>query len=250
MGKLFSELFSKRYEIGVYSRGSFETEFTVFDSIESLYDFSNYLMIATPSEEIKEIITKLSKIDIGEKKVIFDICTFKEDFIDEYKRLPQPLNIASAHPMFSEGIETLNGQKVIVVPVKRREQGAHHVETFFEEFKAEVFLMDVEEHDKLMKILIGVPYFFGISYLSLISEFEDLEKCGGTSFEYLSTYGKAVLNDSPAFIEEVIGHSTDIVEDCIGDMDISKDEIDRLKEKYSDDIKESYSSMYDVLREV
>ncbi|MFO7793184.1 MAG: prephenate dehydrogenase/arogenate dehydrogenase family protein [Candidatus Saliniplasma sp.] len=247
MGKLFAELFSKRYEVGVYSRGKFKTEFTVFDSIGSLFDFSNHLVITTPAEEIKDIVTKLSKIDDGEKKLIFDICTFKEGFIEEYKRLPQNLSIASVHPMFGEGIETMRDQNVIVVPVEGREQGAQQAEAFFEEFKAKVSLMDVEEHDEMMKILIGVPYFFGISYLNLISDLEGLERYGGTSFEFLSTYGKSVLNDSPAFIEEVIDHSADIVEDCIGNMKISKDEIQRLKEKYSDDIEESYSKMYDVV---
>ncbi|MFW6065174.1 MAG: prephenate dehydrogenase/arogenate dehydrogenase family protein [Candidatus Natronoplasma sp.] len=249
MGELLAELFSKRYEVGVYSRGTFETEFTVFDSIESLYGFSNYLVITTPAEEIKSIVEKLSKTDVSESKVIFDISTFKEDFIDEYKRLPQHLSIASAHPMFGEGIETLKDQNVIVVPVKGREQGAQQVEAFFEGFRAKVSLMDVEEHDELMKVLIGVPYFFGISYLSLVSELEDPERYGGTSFEYLSTYGKAVLNDSPAFIEDVIDHSVDTVKECVGNMEFSKDVIDRLKEKYGDEIEENYSKMYDLVRE-
>lgn len=249
MGKLFSELLSERYEIGVYSKGKFEAEFTVFDSIRSLYEFSNNLVITTPSEEIKEIVTKISKIDDREKKMIFDICTFKEGVIDEYRKLPQHLKIGSVHPMFGEGIETLKNQNVIVVPVEGREQGAQKVEEFFEGFGSNVSLMDVREHDELMKVLIGVPYFYGISYLSMISELDGLEKYGGTSFEFLSTYGKAVLNDSPAFIEEVIDHSADIIEDCIGDIEISKDEIDRLKENYSHEIEESYSKMYEVVRE-
>ena len=248
MGELLSELFSQRYEIGVYSRGEFETEFTVFDSIASLYRSSDHLVITTPAEEIKDIVTKLSEIDDREKKLIFDICTFKEDFIDEYKRLPNHLSIASVHPMFGEGIETLKDRNVIVVPVEGREQGAQQAEAFFEGFEAKVSRMDVEEHDKIMKILIGVPYFFGISYLSLISDIEGLERYGGTSFEFLSTYGRSVLNDSPAFIAEVIDHSADIFEDRIVDMEISKEEIQRLKEKYSDDIEESYSKMYDVLK--
>ncbi|MFO7992168.1 MAG: prephenate dehydrogenase/arogenate dehydrogenase family protein [Thermoplasmata archaeon] len=247
MGKLFAELFSKRYEVGIYSRGTFQTEFVVFDSIESLYHFSSYLVITTPAEEIKDIVKKISKIDDGEKKVIFDICTFKEGFIDEYRSLPQNHSIASAHPMFGEGIETMKGRNVIVVPVKGREQEAHHVEKFFEGFGAKVSRMNVDEHDELMKVLIGVPYFFGISYLNLISDLEGLERYGGTSFEFLSTYGKSVLNDSPEFIEEVIDHSADILEDCIENMKISRDEIDRLKEKYSDEIEDSYSKMYEMV---
>jgi len=58
MGELISELFSQRYEIGVYSRGEFETEFTVFDSLSHrCTNPQNTWWSTTPAEEIKDIVT-------------------------------------------------------------------------------------------------------------------------------------------------------------------------------------------------
>lgn len=248
MGKLLAEQINERYDIGIYSKGDFKTKFDIFDSVESLYDFSDYLIITVPTKEIPSILDKISRIDLKEDKVIFDISTFKKDFIEEYKRLPKHLKVASAHPMFGEGVETLKDENVIVVPVDGREREAEDVKSFFKEFGAGVSRMKVDEHDEMMKVLIGIPYFFGISYLKLISDFEDIEKYGCTSFEFLSTYGKAVLNDSPEFIQEVMNHSKDVIEVILKDRVVDEDKIKKLQKKYDDEIGESYSKIYDFLR--
>jgi len=247
MGKLLARQFSDRYDIGIYSKGDFETEFKILESVESLYVFSDYSIITVPAKEIPSILEKISRIDIDEDKVIFDISTFKKDFIDEYERFPEHISVASAHPMFGEGVDTLKDENVIVVPVEGREREAEYVESFFEEFEADVSRMNVDEHDELMKVLIGIPYFFGISYLSLISDCEDIESYGGTSFEFLSTYGKAVLNDSPEFIYEVIDNSIDSIERNLKNLDFDKEEINRLQENYGDEIDENYSKIYEML---
>ncbi len=248
MGKLLAQQFNERYKIGIYSKGNFETKFNVFNSVESLYNFSDYLVITVPAEEISSILDEISRIDLKEDKVIFDISTFKKDFIEEYKRLPQHLKVASAHPMFGEGVDTLKDENVIVVPVDGREREAEYVESFFEEFGADVSSMKADEHDEMMKILIGIPYFFGISYLRLISDIENIEKYGGTSFELLSTYGKAVLNDSSEFIHEVIDHSEDVVEVILKDRVVDEDKIKKLQKKYDDEVGENYSKIYEFLR--
>ena len=247
MGKLLARQFSERYKIGIYSKGDFETEFKILDSVESLYVFSDYLIITVPAKEIPSILDKISRIDLDEYKVIFDISTFKKEVIDEYKGLPKHLKVASAHPMFGEGVDTLKDENVIVVPVEERESGAEHVERFFEEFGADVSRMKVDKHDELMKVLIGIPYFFGISYLRLISDFDEIERYGGTSFEFLSTYGKAVLNDSHEFIYEVIDNSIDSIERNLKNLDFDKEEINRLQENYVDEIDENYSKIYEML---
>ncbi len=245
MGKLLAQQFSEHHEIGIYSKGDFQAEFEVFDYVGSLCRSSDCLVITVPSEEIESILDKLAEIEISEDKMIFDISTFKKDIMDGYKILPEHLKVASAHPMFGEGVDTLKDENVIVVPVEGREKDAEHVKRFFEGFGAEVSQMCVDKHDELMKVLIGIPYFFGISYLSLISKFEEIERYGGPSFEFLSTYGKAVLNDSSEFIEDVINHSSDEVREHLGRIEIGREDIEELREKYQSEIGWSYSKFYE-----
>lgn len=246
MGRSLAHQFSDQYKIGIYSKGDFETEFEVFDSLESLCSSSDCLAITVPSKEVKSILDKLAEMEISEDKMIFDISTFKKDIIDGYKSLPEHLTVASAHPMFGEGVDTLKDENVIVVPVEGKERGADRVKRLFKRFGADVSEMSPDKHDELMKVLIGVPYFFGLSYLSLISEFEEIERYGGPSFEFLSTYGKAVLNDSPEFIEEVIDRSTDFIEKIFDDPEIEGEELNSLQKKYRKDIERSYSKLYEL----
>nr|WP_237718502.1 prephenate dehydrogenase/arogenate dehydrogenase family protein [Pyrococcus furiosus] len=104
-----------------------------------------------------------------------------------------------------------------------------------------VEFMSVEEHDRIVGFVIGVPYLLGIAYLKLSLE-NNLERFGGTSFRFLTIYGKAVLNDGPRFIEEVIRRSREEIAEFLKSIDsvnvhelskkVSREEIERAYEKF------------------
>ncbi|MFW5953411.1 MAG: prephenate dehydrogenase/arogenate dehydrogenase family protein [Candidatus Natronoplasma sp.] len=248
MGHLLAKQFAEDHDINIYSEEKLNTRFNKYRTIESLYIDSKYIVIAVPSKEIESLLKKLSNIDVEETKTIFDISTFKSDFIDIYKMFPDNVKTASAHPMFGEGIESIEDEKVVIIPVNGREDDSDHVEEFFRQLGANTVKIDADEHDEMMKITIGIPYFLGMSYLNMVSKTDDIDMFGGTSFEYLTTYGKAVLNDSPEFIEEVIDHSRDKIEEFLEEAKSGEVDIERLKEKYEDEIDESYTDFYRVMR--
>ncbi len=252
MGKLLAREFSEDHSIGIFSKDELNTNHAVFDSLEKLYRNSTYLVLTIPSQEVQKTLKKLSSLDTEDEKVIFDISTFKEDIIDLYCEFPSSVRVASVHPLFGPGIGSIKSENVILVPVKGREEDADHIEEFFESFQADVSRMDVEKHDDLMSITIGVPYFLGISYLRLISRYEDLQEdpdmYKGTSFDYLSNYGKAVLKDSPEFIKEVFEHSGDKIEEMFEMKTIETQDIQKLKSQHKEEIEESYSRLYEVFK--
>ncbi|WP_457754720.1 prephenate dehydrogenase/arogenate dehydrogenase family protein [Thermococcus sp.] len=250
MGRLFAKEFSKKYEVGIYSRHAKRIEFKLFGSIEELFKWADVIIVAKSLTETPQVLETLAKLSEKSKgKVIFDISTFKRDVIEIYKRFPESVNVCSVHPMFGAGSKSFEGRRFIVIPVEGREEDITPVINLFKEFKAEVFVADAKTHDEMMKVVIGIPYFIGISFLSFLSKFGGVENFGGTSFEYLTTYAKAVLNDSPEFIEKVLEFSKDKIEEFLRFAEKGEFDIEMLRKKFEHEIKESYKRFYKVLSE-
>jgi len=248
MGKLFAKEFSTRHEVGIYSNHAEKSEFKLFSSIEELFKWADLIVIAKSLEETPKVLEELAKLSEKiEGKVIFDISTFKRDVIEIYKRFPESVKVCSVHPMFGAGAKSFKGKRFIVIPVEGRGEDTNPVINLFKEFKAEVFVADAKTHDEMMKIVIGIPYFIGISFLSFVSEFEGVENFRGTSFEYLTTYAKAVLNDSPEFIDEVLEFSKDKIKEFLRFVEKGEFNVQELREKFEHEIEESYKRFYIVL---
>ncbi|ADT83406.1 prephenate dehydrogenase [Thermococcus barophilus] len=250
MGKLFAREFSTKHEVGIYSRHAKGIEFKLFGSIDELFKWADVIIVAKSLEEIPQVLETLAKLsEKSQGKAIFDISTFKRDVIEIYKRFPESVNVCSVHPMFGAGAENFEGRRFIVIPVEGREGDITPVINLFKEFKAEVFIADAKTHDEMMKLVIGIPYFIGISFLSFLSEFEGVENFGGTSFEYLATYAKAVLNDSPEFIKEVLEFSKDKLREFLRFAEKGEFDIEMLRKKFEHEIEERYKRFYKVLSE-
>lgn len=208
------------------------------------------IVVARSLEETPRVLEKLAELsEKSEGKVIFDISTFKRDVMETYKRFPEGVKVCSVHPMFGAGGAKSfeGGMRFIVVPVEGREEDVNPVIKIFKEFNAEVFTADAKIHDDMMKAVIGLPYFIGISFLSFVSEFEGIENFGGTSFEYLTTYAKALLNDSPEFINEILELSKDKIEEFLRFAEKGEFDIEKLREKFEHEIGKSYEEFYKVL---
>lgn len=248
MGKLFAEIFSEKFKIGVYSLNSPIDKYRNFESLEDLFHNSDIICIAISKKDTIDVLDIIASIESYEEKIVFDISTFKEGLMEKYRNFPSNVKVASIHPMFGEGIDSLKDENVIIIPVEGRENDSAYIVELFEKFEVNINRMKVEDHDEIMKVVIGIPYFFGISYLDLISKYENIEDYGGTSFEYISTYSKSILNDSPEFISEVIENSRDVIKEHFKKLDIEEIDIEKLKEEYKGEIKESYLKFYNHLR--
>lgn len=246
MGKLFAREFGKKHEVGIYSRHA--GGFKFFGSIEELFKWAEVIVVARSLEETPRVLEKLAELsEKSEGKVIFDISTFKRDVMGTYKRFPEGVKVCSVHPMFGAGAKSFEGMRFIVIPVEGREEDVNPVIKIFKEFNAEVFTADAKTHDDMMKAVIGLPYFIGISFLSFVSEFGGIENFGGTSFEYLTTYAKALLNDSPEFINEILELSRDKIEEFLRFAEKGEFDIEKLREKFEHEIEEGYKRFYMVL---
>ena len=250
MGKLFAREFSRKFDVAICSEHAEKEEFRTFSSVEELFNWADVIVIAKSLGETPQVLEEFA--ELSERctgKIIFDISTFKRDIVEIYKRFPKSVKVCSVHPMFGAGAGSLKGRRFIVIPVEGREKDIYPVINLLREFQAEIFVTDAKTHDEMVKITIGIPYFMAVAYLSFLSEFEGLENFGGTSFKYLTTYSKAVLNDSPPFIREVLEFSRDKIKEFLGFIEEGEFNIEELRKKFEHEIEESYRRFYRALED-
>lgn len=245
MGRLFRECLSGEHEVRVYS----QHERMDFSSLRELYSWAEIIVLASSlsilPHQLKELST-LSK-ELGGTKVIFDIATFKADIVGLYRHFPREVKVASVHPMFGPGTASLRGRRFIVVPVPGREEDSKVVGELIKSLGGKVEFLEARTHDRIMGFVIGVPYFLGLSYLALSIE-RGLGRFGGTSHAFLETYGKAVLNDSPDFVEEVLKRSRGEIEEFLQFLREGKPNPSKLRKRLSEEeIKKAYERFYRAL---
>ncbi|MFO8109083.1 MAG: prephenate dehydrogenase/arogenate dehydrogenase family protein [Thermoplasmata archaeon] len=142
MGKLFAEKFSEKCSINVYTKGLDPGQYMVYDDLQNFYHSSKYIMISTPMNETKKLIMELSAFSSEEKRIVFDICSFKTGLKEVYASLSEHNHVCSVHPMFGSGVSTLTNKNVILTPMNPREEDIFLVENFFKDFGMNVTRLD------------------------------------------------------------------------------------------------------------
>jgi prephenate dehydrogenase len=194
MGLWLKREIAKLYQTVVYdldrSRSDVET-------LDGLVASSDVIIVAVGFREAGDVIRSLSGRDLC-GKLVLDIATFKKYVLPAYASLPDCVSAATAHPMFGPGADTIGGRKVVVMEVPGR-RGVDLARAFFESLGASVVEGSVEEHERLVKYTIGLSYAVGLALARIYAEhWPSIEKYGGTSFRYLSTYAFSLLGDSSA----------------------------------------------------
>ncbi len=214
MGKLFAKLFSKHHIVNIFDikYPQYETNNQIFikRSLAQLVHDSKYIMIATSLPEVYKVAARIREI-IREKhfrdRVVFDIATLKDKVIRELSQYPETIKVASVHPMFGGYIKQPWRHKILIMPIKGREEDALEVEKLFKPFGFELVFVEPEDHDKYITYTITLPYLLGILFKHITKEADStqLSIYGGTSFNLFASYVEDVVEkDAPDFIYELL----------------------------------------------
>ncbi|RLE69900.1 MAG: hypothetical protein DRJ37_07340 [Thermoprotei archaeon] len=183
--------------------------------LKTLAKSADVIIISTPLQVVKEILLEIRDL-VRKRSLVLDIASIKRGLEDVYKKYPDGVYVASAHPMFGYGAGTFKGYKVLVLPVNGREEGAVKAKAFFELLGSKVYIVDWKEHEEMIKYTIGLPYFISVAFLLTISpQKEKAVLYGGTSYTYLSTYAQAMFVDDPSFIQELIQYSIEAISEFL-----------------------------------
>jgi|Deesub1362B_J571_1020462.scaffolds.fasta_scaffold00003_607 prephenate dehydrogenase len=213
MGRLLASALKDRYHIHIYDirpEVMCPRNYRLYEDLKTLVLDSDIIMVATPINTTPEALTQIrdyfNELKCG-KKIVFDIASIKSGIIDILTTFPRDIGVCSIHPLFGPDVPKIDGEKIIIIPVRNDLKTLYIIEHIFTELGVKTIRCDDPlVHDKAIAVTIILPYIIAIGYGLVANKFgiEVLEDFGGPSFKYLMNYSRRIYSDNPSLIYDLI----------------------------------------------
>jgi prephenate dehydrogenase len=206
-GRLFARFFvedghevvitGRNVEKGERIAGSIGVKFT--DDNVSAAKNSDIVIICVPIENTVEVIEEVApKVRPG--SLLMDFTSVKVEPVQAMKENAlEGVEIIGSHPMFGPRVASLEGQIVILTPVKGK-KWMSFMEDFFTKNKARVFTSTPDEHDRVMAVVQGLTHF---SYITTASTIKKISSNVEKSRRFASPVYELMLD----FIARIVGQN-------------------------------------------
>lgn len=182
--------------------------YRVYEDIGRLIQETDAIMIAVSHSKYQEAIQTVKEELLNKPdrrvKLVFDIASFKEDLIKEYKGYPDDVMVASVHPLFGPGARNPSSHTVAVIPIPGRD-GSEILSGIFRRAGFNVVVVDAEAHDELVNYTIGASYIIASALARIIgNDWDRINEMAGTTFRLLRILVGSVANDHEDFISHIL----------------------------------------------
>ena len=154
-------------------------------------------VISTPIEVVPKVLKEIAP-KLKESSAVMEISSIKSRLIPVLEELAKhKVSPLSVHPLFGPGVQKLDEEKIVLVPVVDPISEMKLAARLFP--TAEIVVVDAEEHDRAMALTLSLPHFVNMVFASVISE-EDLnvlKKLGGTTFALQLVTSESVMTEDP-----------------------------------------------------
>lgn len=174
--------------------------YTIEDCVKS----SDVVILCVPLRVTAKMIEKCSNL-MKPKSILLEISSIKNKSFNELMNIHNKIVPICIHPMFGPGASILKKSKIIFIPVKNRQKEIRIVKKIFPGFQ--IFeVKDVDLHDRMMSIVLGLTYFINILFIDAIKDenYNDLLTFGGTTFRIQSIISESILNDDLHLISSLL----------------------------------------------
>lgn len=140
------------------------------DNVAAASD-AEVVIISVPIEITSQMIGEIAP-NMKKGSLLMDVTSVKEEPSKEmYKYAAEGVEVLPSHPMFGPRIRSLDGQVVVLTPIKTTDW-FDKVLKFLESENARVIVTTPEIHDRMMSIVQGLTHF---TYVSIAATIERLE---------------------------------------------------------------------------
>ena len=166
---------------------------------------SDLIAVAAPILPSAEIIAELA--DTRTDALVFDIASIKTPLVQPLRQAAQAgLKVCSIHPMFGPDTRLLSGRNVLVMDVGC-EAAVMEAEALFADTMAEVRRVELEEHDRLIAVVLGLSHAVNIAFSSALSrtglDVESLAGISSTTFKRQLEIARDVTSENPSLYYEI-----------------------------------------------
>ncbi|MEE4638376.1 MAG: prephenate dehydrogenase/arogenate dehydrogenase family protein [Wenzhouxiangella sp.] len=163
------------------------------------------IVVSTPPRASAAIIEALAARQVP--GLVFDVGSIKSPLIPALRSAARAgLNVCSIHPMFGPDTQLLSGRHVLLMDVGNR-SAVEAAGTLFVDTMAEVVEVALEEHDRLMALVLGLSHALNIAFFTALVrsgiEAGQLAGISSTTFKRQLEIARDVAAENPDLYHEI-----------------------------------------------
>jgi prephenate dehydrogenase len=164
------------------------------------------VVIAVPVDVTCDVIAEVAP-QMKPGAVLFDITSVKKDPVKQMLiSAPPGVELLSVHPLFGPSMPDMEGQTVIVTPV-RGERGCRFLISLFENAGAHIEELSADEHDHVMSVIQGLTHFgyiaTGATLEALRFDVKRSRRFMSPVYEILIDFVGRILGQNPALYASI-----------------------------------------------
>ncbi|HEX9206713.1 MAG TPA: prephenate dehydrogenase/arogenate dehydrogenase family protein [Steroidobacteraceae bacterium] len=163
------------------------------------------VVVATPIRIANAVLGELA--ERRPRGVVFDLGSLKTPLRSGLERLRAAgCHVTSVHPMFGPDTELLSGRHVIFIDLGDA-QALEEARGLFGSTMAELVVMDLDEHDRLIAYVLGLSHALNIAFFTALAESGEaaprLARMSSTTFDAQLEVASRVAEESPELYYEI-----------------------------------------------
>jgi chorismate mutase / prephenate dehydrogenase len=163
------------------------------------------IVVATPLRIANEILAALATR--RPRGLIFDLGSLKTPLRTGLAALKAAgCRVTSVHPMFGPDTELLSGRHVIFIDLGEA-MALEEARGLFASTMAELVVMELEEHDRLIAFVLGLSHALNIAFFTALAESGEaaprLARMSSTTFDAQLDVASRVAGDNPYMYFEI-----------------------------------------------
>jgi chorismate mutase/prephenate dehydrogenase len=178
--------------------------FTWYDDWQGAPLTHDFIVVAAPLRPTANILRELAERKPG--GVVFDIGSLKSPLTEPLRNLvASGVRTTSIHPMFGPDTEMLSGKHVISIDVGDTDS-TREVEALFASTMADVVGMSLEDHDRVIALVLGLSHALNIAFFTALArsgeQADRLTRLASTTFaEQLKVASKVAAENPHLYFE-------------------------------------------------
>jgi len=175
-------------------------------SSKAHYADYDLVVIAVPVDVTCDVIAEVAP-QMKPGAVLFDITSVKKNPVKQMLiSAPPGVELLSVHPLFGPSMPDMEGQTVIVTPV-RGERGCRFLISLFENAGAHIEELSADEHDHVMSVIQGLTHFgyiaTGATLEALRFDVKHSRRFMSPVYEILIDFVGRILGQNPALYASI-----------------------------------------------
>jgi prephenate dehydrogenase len=169
----------------------------IYENITNCVQGADLVLVCVPTKTTPLMIHECaSKMKPG--AILAEISSVKQQTSMALKKISSKIKPLCIHPMFGPGRKDLKQMKILLIPVRDKENELKILNEIFEEAIV-VVIPNAKIHDELIGVVLGLTHYINMVFAGTISkqDLSYLRDVTGTTFEIQSLLAASIMTEEP-----------------------------------------------------